>query len=59
MGIEITDIPSRTMHTMSYPARGMGIEMMRNERITKQGRSYPARGMGIEISLVISHLSIS
>ena len=44
----LTD-PRDIYETVSYPARGMGIEIMTAIEKNPQQKSYPARGMGIEI----------
>ena len=36
-------------YNLSYPARGMGIEIESYSRRVRINRSYPARGMGIEM----------
>ena len=48
-GLKCPEMIVRFITQLSYPARGMGIEIMTKLEDKKNDKSYPARGMGIEI----------
>ena len=50
MGVEIESKGPEIEYVWSCPARGMGVEMLRNKcGVDVVSMSCPARGMGVEI----------